>query len=202
MHDVAPGTTFASPVVTVATAADGDVETAARALARVGRRHWFARRAVAAAMPREWNHWWPYEDAGIDHATFVANAREARRLGLDVAVLDAGWFGPSDPAAHWYDVRGDWDRVNEARFPRGVEAVADDVHALGLGFGLWLEVEAVGSARAAARGAARPARGRPAGARRARAGRRRRGARPARAAPSTSATCASATRRRRTGRST
>ena len=144
-HDVAPGTTFASPVVAVATAADGDAETAARALARVGRRHWFARRPVAAAMPREWNHWWPYEDAGIDHATFLANAREGRRLGLDVAVLDAGWFGPADPATHWYDVRGDWDQVNHARFPGGVEAVADDVHALGLGFGLWLEVEAVGA---------------------------------------------------------
>ena len=200
-HDVAPGTTFASPVVTVATAADGDAETAARgALARVGRRHWFERRSVAAALPREWNHWWPYEDAGIDHATFLANARAARRLGLDVAVLDAGWFGPADPATHWYDVRGDWDQVNHARFPGSVEAVADDVHALGLGFGLWLEVEAVG-ARARLR-ETRPdllAIGQPAPDAPVRAGG---SAVPTpTAGRSTSATSASATRRRRTGRS-
>ncbi len=47
----------------------------------------------AAGLLTEWNHWWPYEDAEIDEATFLAEASVAADLGLEVAVLDAGWFG-------------------------------------------------------------------------------------------------------------
>ena len=143
VHDLAPGASFRTPPVVVALAPDGDAGTAAAALARAGRRAWFAQRPVAARRPVEWNPWWPYEDVGIDEATFLAGAGEAHRLGLDVAVLDAGWFG--DPGGGWFELRGDWDRVNAERFPRGLPALADATRALGIGFGLWLEIEAVGA---------------------------------------------------------
>lgn len=143
-HELAEGEVFETPPVVLAIALDGDPDSIARSLARVGRSHWFPRRAVATAMPVEWNHWWPYEDTLIDESTFLGNAREARRLGFDVAVLDAGWFGEADAASHWYDVRGDWDLINTARFPSGIVGLADSVHGMGLGFGLWLEIEAVG----------------------------------------------------------
>ena len=146
-HDLAPGATFRTPPVVLARA--DDAEAAAIALARVGRRHWFAPRPVAARHPVEWNPWWPYEDVDIDEATFMSGAEEAQRLGLDVAVLDAGWFGV--PGGDWQELRGDWDRVNAVRFPSGLPALAASVRELGIGFGLWLEVEGVG-ARAALRG--------------------------------------------------
>lgn len=143
-HALAPGEVFATPAVVVARSPAGGREEVARALARVGRRHWFARRDVAARMPVEWNPWWPYEDAAIDESTFLANAAEAARRGFDVAVLDAGWFGGADATTFWYDVRGDWERVNTVRFPSGLTGLAEAIHGLELGFGLWLEVEAVG----------------------------------------------------------
>lgn len=143
-HELVDGEVFATPPVVLAIAVDGDPDSIAGSLTRVGRSHWFSRRAVAAAMPVEWNHWWPYEDSTIDESTFLANAREARRLGFDVAVLDAGWFGEPDLATHWYDVRGDWNLVNSARFPSGIVGLGDAVRGQGLKFGLWCEIEAVG----------------------------------------------------------
>lgn len=92
----------------------------------------------------EWNHWWPYEDAEIDEDTFLANARVAADLGLDVAVLDAGWFGRAAADSDWVDERGDWHLVNTARFPHGLEWLAAETRASGIGFGIWIEAEAVG----------------------------------------------------------
>ena len=91
-----------------------------------------------------WNHWWPYEDAEIDEATFLANVEAADRTGLDVAVLDAGWFGRAEASSDWVEERGDWDRVNTARFPHGLAWLAEQTRQGGIDFGLWIEAEAVG----------------------------------------------------------
>lgn len=100
--------------------------------------------ASGAGLLTEWNHWWPYEDVEIDERTFLAEAAVAADLGLDVAVLDAGWFGRADAASDWVAERGDWDRVNTARFPHGLTWLADRTRALGIEFGIWIEAEAVG----------------------------------------------------------
>ena len=71
-------------------------------------------RLTATSTPRrapiltEWNHWWPYEDVEIDEDTFLAEAEVAAGLGLEIAVLDAGWFGASSADSSWHDQRGDW----------------------------------------------------------------------------------------------
>lgn len=92
----------------------------------------------------EWNHWWPYEDAEITEDVFLANAAVAADLGLDVAVLDAGWFGRAEADSDWVAERGDWHLVNTARFPRGLEWLANATRARGIDFGIWIEAEAVG----------------------------------------------------------
>jgi alpha-galactosidase len=92
----------------------------------------------------EWNHWWPYEDAEIDEATFLAEATAAAGLGLEVAVLDAGWFGRAEASSDWVAERGDWHRVNTARFPHGLGWLADETRRAGIDFGIWIEAEAVG----------------------------------------------------------
>ncbi|CAI9400861.1 glycoside hydrolase family 36 protein [Aestuariimicrobium sp. T2.26MG-19.2B] len=105
--------------------------------------------ALMGAAPRraplltEWNHWWPYEDAEINEDVFLANAAVAAELGLEVAVLDAGWFG-ADGDTEWYRVRGDWHLVNNARFPHGLAWLADRTRDLGIDFGVWIEAEALG----------------------------------------------------------
>lgn len=97
-----------------------------------------------AGLLTEWNHWWPYEDAEIDETTFLAEAASAAELGLEVAVLDAGWFGRSETGSDWVAERGDWHRVNAARFPHGLTWLADRTRRAGLDFGIWIEAEAIG----------------------------------------------------------
>ncbi len=146
--DLYPGQTLDTPPVVLALGPD--LNAASRQLARAGRRFWTPRNALAAALPVEWNHWWSYEDADISEAVFRANVDEAARLGVELCVLDAGWFGPAEADAAWHAYRGDWDRVNVRRFPQGVRALADYTHARGMKFGLWCEIEGVGKAAALA----------------------------------------------------
>jgi alpha-galactosidase len=139
-----PGAGVDAPPVAVTFGLDHGADTAALDLARAARRHW-APRAPAADFPLvEWNHWWPYEDHSIDEQTFQANADVAAELGVEVCTLDAGWFGSPDATATWWELRGDWDVVNEARFPNGIAALADYVHDRGMRFGVWCEIEALG----------------------------------------------------------
>jgi len=92
----------------------------------------------------EWNSWWPYEDTDINEEILLANAACAKEAGIEVAVLDAGWFGPAVKDSHWHHLRGDWDQRNIERFPSGLGNIANAVRDLGIEFGIWLEIEALG----------------------------------------------------------
>ncbi len=120
----------------------GDIDNAASELQRWGRKYWYPKNEFADRCPVEWNHWWPYEDGGINSNVFKQNVNVAAELGMEVCVLDAGWFGDED--ASWYDVRGDWQDVNRKRFPEGVKELGDFVRSRGMKFGIWCEIEAVG----------------------------------------------------------
>lgn len=130
---------FTLPAVSVGSGSD--LSDASASLAR----HLAAQVPTGPPLLTEWNHWWPYEDVEIDEDTFLANAAVAADLGLEVAVLDAGWFGGADASTHWYEQRGDWDKVNTARFPHGLAWLADQTRACGIDFGIWIEGEAIGS---------------------------------------------------------
>jgi alpha-galactosidase len=142
--DLAPGASITAPAMVLALAEGNDTNATARQFARVGREHWYPRNRLAATLPVEWNHWWSYEDKTIDEAVFRANVDAAARMGVEVCTLDAGWFGPTDPASDWYEHRGDWDLVNTVRFPSGLRALSDYTHAAGMAFGLWCEIEGLG----------------------------------------------------------
>ncbi|MFD3373613.1 MULTISPECIES: alpha-galactosidase [unclassified Streptomyces] len=66
-------------------------------------------------------------------------ARRAAEMGVELFVVDDGWFGArtSDRAG-----LGDWT-PNPDRFPAGLKPLADEVHALGMQFGIWVEPEMV-----------------------------------------------------------
>ncbi len=66
-------------------------------------------------------------------------AKQAGELGVEMLVLDDGWFGArsSDNAA-----LGDWF-VNEEKLKGGLGLLSDRIHALGMKFGLWFEPEMV-----------------------------------------------------------
>lgn len=66
-------------------------------------------------------------------------ARQARQLGIELFVLDDGWFGKrnNDRAG-----LGDYT-VNRKKLPRGMASFAEEIHSLGMLFGLWFEPEMV-----------------------------------------------------------
>lgn len=66
-------------------------------------------------------------------------ARQAKWLGVELFVLDDGWFGKrNDDNAGL----GDYD-VNRRKLPRGMRHFAKEIHALDMWFGLWFEPEMV-----------------------------------------------------------
>ncbi|MER7561512.1 alpha-galactosidase [Streptomyces sp. NPDC048523] len=66
-------------------------------------------------------------------------ARRAAAMGVELFVVDDGWFGArtSDRAG-----LGDWT-PNPDRFPAGLKPLADYVRTLGMQFGIWVEPEMV-----------------------------------------------------------
>jgi alpha-galactosidase len=82
---------------------------------------------------------WEATGFDVDEAGQRALARQAADLGCELFVLDDGWFGrrAGDRVG-----LGDW-WVNNDRFPDGLHPLIADVHALGMGFGLWIEPEMV-----------------------------------------------------------
>lgn len=66
-------------------------------------------------------------------------AKEAAALGIELLVLDDGWFGKrnSDTSS-----LGDWF-VNEEKLPGGLKGLANAVKEEGMKFGLWFEPEMV-----------------------------------------------------------
>ena len=75
----------------------------------------------------------------VDEARVLELADRAVELGVEMLVLDDGWFGRrrDDTTS-----LGDWTPDRE-RFPRGIPALARDVRARGLRFGIWFEPEMV-----------------------------------------------------------
>ena len=75
----------------------------------------------------------------FDHDRIVGIARRAKALGVELFVLDDGWFGRRDRDD---SSLGDWV-VDRRKLPGGIEALVRDVKAEGLQFGLWIEPEMV-----------------------------------------------------------
>ncbi len=66
-------------------------------------------------------------------------ARRARKLGVELFVLDDGWFGARND-----DTKGLGDyTVNRRKLPRGLKHFADRIRKTGMEFGLWFEPEMV-----------------------------------------------------------
>ncbi|MFC5466990.1 alpha-galactosidase [Lederbergia graminis] len=136
--------TIESVRVVLALGENNDINTTSVQFAQVGRKHWYPNNEFSNQLPIEWNHWWSYSDKFVDETSFKHNVDVAASLGIDVCTLDAGWFGPAENEADWYDYRGDWDLVNVKRFPSGIRHLSDYVHEKGLKFGLWCEIEGLG----------------------------------------------------------
>ena len=82
---------------------------------------------------------WEAAYMDFDAEKLLRIARDAKSLGVELFVIDDGWFGNRDD-----DFRGlgDWF-VNEKKFPKGLKSLLDSIHGLGMKTGLWLEPEMI-----------------------------------------------------------
>ncbi|WP_281153929.1 alpha-galactosidase [Streptomyces sp. HYC2] len=132
---LAPGATLVTPRLACAFSPDG-----LDGLARVWHRYERHLTGDRIDRPRKvlYNSW---EATGfdVDAAGQLELAKAAAELGAELFVVDDGWFTgrPDDSGG-----LGDWD-PDPAEFPGGFDRFVEDVRALGLDFGLWVEPEGI-----------------------------------------------------------
>jgi alpha-galactosidase len=135
--NLAPGKRFETPELVMVYADDG--------LGGLSRRfHRFTRERI---IPERWagrerpvllNNWEAtYFDFDEDKLGRIIDS--AAELGIELFVLDDGWFGGRNDDT---TSLGDW-YVNRKKLPGGLEAVAKKAHEAGMQFGLWFEPEMV-----------------------------------------------------------
>ena len=66
-------------------------------------------------------------------------AKEAAALGIELFVLDDGWFGKRNDDT---SSLGDWF-VNTKKLEGGLDSLAEEIKQLGMTFGLWIEPEMI-----------------------------------------------------------
>ena len=82
---------------------------------------------------------WEATFFNFNRRKILALARSAKKLGIEMFVLDDGWFGKrnNDLAG-----LGDWVE-NRRKLPGGIKSIAKAVNRMGMKFGLWFEPECV-----------------------------------------------------------
>ena len=87
------------------------------------------------------NNW---ENTGFDfNQEILANLmKEAKHLGVNMFLLDDGWFGNKYPRKDDHAGLGDWE-VTHSKLPGGVPALVKAAKEAGVKFGIWIEPEMV-----------------------------------------------------------
>ena len=111
---------------------------------RCARTYWTAfagGRPIASLVT--YNTWFAY-GTEIDETSMRTEMDHAAALGVELFVIDAGWY-PGTGAAGPFDFDaglGGWT-ADPARFPNGLGPLREYAHSLGMQFGLWVEPERV-----------------------------------------------------------
>ena len=82
---------------------------------------------------------WEATYFNFSEQSLLAIAKSAARLGIELFVLDDGWFGSREDDT---TSLGDWT-VNTKKLPNGLADLSKKIHGMGLLFGLWCEPEMV-----------------------------------------------------------
>ena len=75
----------------------------------------------------------------FDETSIYELAVQAKELGIEMLVMDDGWFGERNDDRRGL---GDW-YVNEKKIKGGLKKLVDRINGLGLKFGLWVEPEMI-----------------------------------------------------------
>ncbi|MCI6728776.1 MAG: alpha-galactosidase [Clostridiales bacterium] len=134
---LASGERFQAPEAYLCCSAQG-LGGMSRQFHRLVHRHITTGPYAQTARPILINNWEAtYFD--FNEEKLLALARQARAVGIDLFVLDDGWFGHRDRddsslGDWWEDLR---------KLPQGLGGLSSQIHAMGMKFGLWVEPEMV-----------------------------------------------------------
>lgn len=85
---------------------------------------------------------WENTAFDFDEDVLTDLMREAKNLGVDMFLLDDGWFGNKYPRKSDNAGLGDWE-VTHDKLPGGIKALTDAAKQAGVKFGLWIEPEMI-----------------------------------------------------------
>ena len=137
-YPLAAGQTFETPRMIWAFSSNGAGD-ASRNLHRWARRYQIY--GGGAVNPTLLNSW---EGAYFSFTTPVLTAMidDAAAMGLELFVLDDGWFAKDFPRNDDTQGLGDWE-LNTDKIPEGIDYLAAYAHNKGIKFGIWIEPEMV-----------------------------------------------------------
>jgi alpha-galactosidase len=132
-----PGTSFATPELVFGYSDEG-LGGASRQLHAFEETVWLPANHRDRPRPVLYNSWEATTfDVQVNQQ--IELARRAAAMGIELFVVDDGWFGARD---HDRAGLGDW-YVNRTKFPNGLRELIDEVHRLGMQFGIWVEPEMI-----------------------------------------------------------
>ena len=134
---LAPGESLSTPPYYGGFSRQGFGE-ASRLLHRFERDEILPDRAHPRVRPVLYNSWEATE-FNVSEAGQKALAEKAAKIGVELFVMDDGWFGKRNDD---HAGLGDW-YVNPQKFPNGLKPLISYVNSLGMDFGLWFEPEMV-----------------------------------------------------------
>ena len=82
---------------------------------------------------------WEASYFDINEKKLLKLAKAAADVGIELFVMDDGWFGTRDDDTQSL---GDWE-VNKKKLPHGLEGICKKINGLDLDFGIWVEPEMV-----------------------------------------------------------
>ncbi|MGG5254420.1 alpha-galactosidase [Neobacillus sp. SM06] len=135
--NLAPKESFQTPEV-VMVYSDQGLNGMSQAFHQLYRENLIAERWKQVERPILINNWEAtYFD--FNEEKLVNIAKSASELGIELFVLDDGWFGKRNDDT---SSLGDW-HVDQRKLPNGLESLAEKVRATGMKFGLWFEPEMI-----------------------------------------------------------
>ncbi len=132
-----PNGTFETPQVVIGYSQNG-LNGLSQVFHRLVNQHLIPPKWATTPRPIVLNNW-EATYFNFDEKTLLALADKAKAVGVELFVLDDGWFSTRNDDLHGL---GDW-RVNTEKLPSGLIGLASAIKDKGLEFGLWIEPEMV-----------------------------------------------------------
>lgn len=136
-YKLEPGESFEAPEAVMTYSKDG-FNGMSKSMHRFVREH---------IVRGEWKHKnrpillnsWEAAYFDINESKLVKLAKAGAELGMELFVMDDGWFGERNDDS---SSLGDWD-VNTKKLPHGLKGLAEKINNAGMDFGIWVEPEMV-----------------------------------------------------------